>query len=112
MLFVFLTYGGDDTPGGKEAAHDGLGPHAARHTATSRTPALFEALLLDHGSRLRRHGADVVFLDKAARKRLREELGGDRGLRLFERWTNSYLVVADNGQIITTARRNRRIRRP
>lgn len=86
--------------------------HATQRHQGRTTPALFETLLLDHGSRLRRHGVDVVFLDKAARKRLREELGGDRGLRLFERWTNSYLVVGDNGQIITTARRNRRIRRP
>ena len=86
--------------------------HATQRHQGRTPPALFEALLLDHGCRLRRHGADVVFLDKAARKRLREELGGNRGLRLFEHWTNSYLVVADNGQIITTARRNRRIRRP
>lgn len=86
--------------------------HATQRHQGRTTPALFETLLLDHGSRLRRHGADVVFLDKAARKRLREELGGDRGLQLFERWTNSYLVVADNGQIITTARRNCRIKRP
>lgn len=84
----------------------------ARHQARA-VPPLFEALLLDHGSSIHRHGAEVIFLDKPARRRLRQELGGDRGLRLFDRWMNSYLVVADDdGRIITTARRTRRIKRP
>lgn len=73
---------------------------------------LIEALILDYGMRIRRHGADVVYLDKAARKQIRREVGGDRSLRVVERWLNTYLVVGDNGQIITNARRTRRIRRP
>ncbi|MBV9783710.1 MAG: hypothetical protein JO264_07800 [Acidisphaera sp.] len=76
------------------------------------TLGLFEALVLDHGTRVRSHGADIVFLDKAARKRLRREIGGERGMRVFDRYWNAYLVVADDGRIITTGRRTRRVKRP
>jgi hypothetical protein len=86
--------------------------HATERHQGRATPALFESLLLDHGSRLRRHGADVVFLDKTAKKRLRQELGGDRGPRILERWANTYLVVGDDGRSVTTARCTRRIKRP
>jgi len=76
------------------------------------TIGFFESLILDYGTRVRSHGADLVMLDKAARKRISREVGGDRGMRVFERWMNSYLVVSDNGLIITTARRTRRVKRP
>lgn len=86
-----------------------------RHSEVQRqrraTPTIFESLVLDRGTHVRSHGADIVFLDKAAKKRIRHEVGGDRGMRIFERWMNSYLVVADNGQIITAARRTRRVKR-
>jgi hypothetical protein len=92
-------------------------PERTQHGDTQHqrrgTLGLFEALLLDHGSRVRSHGCDVVYLDKAARKRLRREVGGDRGLRVFDRYcNNAYLVVADDGRIVTTGRRTRRVKRP
>lgn len=61
---------------------------------------------------MRSHGADIVFLDKAARKRIRNEIGGARGMRLFDRHWNAYLAVADDGRIITTGFRTRRVKRP
>jgi hypothetical protein len=86
-----------------------------RHSEVQRqrraTPAIFESLVLDRGTHVRSHGADIVFLGKAAKKRIRHEIGGDRGMRIFDRWMNSYLVVVDNGQIITTARRTCRVKR-
>ncbi|WP_281854622.1 hypothetical protein [Acetobacter pasteurianus] len=91
--------------------------HAARsrHAETRQqgraTLPLFESLLLDYGTRMRTAGADIVFLDKAARKRLCHAVGGKRGLRLLERHLNQYLVVSDEGQIITTGHRTRRINR-
>ena len=51
---------------------------------------------------MRSHGADIVLLDKPARK---------RGLRVFDRYWNAYLVVADDGRIITTGIRRRRVKR-
>ena len=82
-----------------------------RHQARATLP-LWESLILDHGTRVRSHGADVVFLDKAARKRIRREVGGDRGMRVFDRYWASYLVVADDGRIVTTGFRTSRVKRP
>ena len=85
--------------------------HGQRQHQRRATLGLFETLVLDHGTRLRSHGADVVFLDKAARKRIRREVGGNRGMRVVERYLNSYLVVADDGRIVTTGYRTSRIKR-
>ncbi len=86
--------------------------HAAKRQQTRAIPTLWESLVLDHGTRVHSSGADIVYLDKAARKRIRHEVGGDRGMRVFDRYWNAYLVVADDGGIITTGFRTRRIKRP
>ncbi len=85
--------------------------HGQEQHQRRATLGLFEALLLDHGTRVRSFGADLVFLDKAARKRIRRAVGGDRGMRVFEQYGNSYLIVADNGRIITTGYRTTRVKR-
>ena len=66
--------------------------------------------ILDHGATARVSGAESYFLDKSGRRRLREDLG-ERGFRAIERWLNACVVVADDGRIITVARRTRRLRR-
>ncbi|MBX6370198.1 MAG: DUF4258 domain-containing protein [Rhodospirillales bacterium] len=66
--------------------------------------------ILDHGCAARVCGADSYFLDKMGRRRLRQDLGA-HGFRAIERWLNAYVVVADDGQIITVAQRTRRLRR-
>jgi hypothetical protein len=75
---------------------------------------MFEALILEYGTRISSHGAEIVILDKAARKRIRAALGGERGLRVFDRYWNAapYLVVANDNRVITTGYRNRRVKRP
>lgn len=85
--------------------------HAVRRQQERATLPLFEALLLDYGTRKRTHGAEIVFIDKAARRRLSQALGGKRGIRTLERHFNQYLVVSDEGHIITTGHRTRRINR-
>ena len=85
---------------------------AGRHQNRSTLP-MVKSLVFDFGTRVRAKGADIVFLDRAARKRIRREVGGDRGMRVLENYLkNAYLVVADNGRIITTGWRTRRVRRP
>jgi len=85
--------------------------HAEQRHQARATLSLWESLVLDFGTRVRANGADLVFLDKAALKRIGRELGGRRALRLFERWFHQYLVVNGDGQVITTGFRTCRIKR-
>jgi hypothetical protein len=75
-------------------------------------PSLVAGLLLDHGSRMRHKGADILFVDRAARREIRRAVGGDRNMRTIEPWLDTYLVVGDDGTLVTAARRTRRLRRP
>jgi hypothetical protein len=49
--------------------------------------------------------SDMLFFDKAAKRRLTHHLGGKRGLRLIEPWMSVYAVIGDNGKIITVGHR-------
>lgn len=85
--------------------------HARQRRQQRAIPALVVELLLSNGSRMRHAGADVFFVDKTARKRLRRELGGERGMRMIEPWLGHYLVVSDEGRLITAAPRTSRLKR-
>lgn len=64
--------------------------------------------LLAHGRRKRSRGADVYYMDRASRRSAREKLGPKAFARL-EQSLNAYLVVADDGTLVTAARRLRRL---
>jgi hypothetical protein len=66
--------------------------------------------LLAYGRRARRHGADVCFMDAAARRRAEADLGRAGWARLSDRLASTYLVVADDGAVVTAAKRRGRIR--
>jgi len=86
--------------------------HAQVRHQNRATIPLIESLLWDCGTWQRANSsAWIVFFDKAALKRLRRILGGDRSLRLIEGHTNNYLIVGDDGQIITTGHRTKHITR-
>jgi hypothetical protein len=86
--------------------------HAERRIQQRAIPGLVTQLLLDFGSRMRRHGADVVFIDKLARRELCRAVGGDRNMRTIEPWLGTYFVVADDGTLVTAAHRTRRLQKP
>lgn len=65
--------------------------------------------LLAYGNTRRRGGADVYYLDKRARSRVASALGRERFQRI-ERALDSYLVVADDGSVITAAHRLQRLK--
>ena len=65
--------------------------------------------LLAYGERRRRKGADIYFLDRKSRGRVAQALGSQR-YRRIERALNTYLVIADNGCLITAAHRHRRLK--
>lgn len=66
--------------------------------------------LFNYGRCERSHGADVYFMDRRTRERVREALGPKNFARL-EKSLDTYLVVGADGTLVTTARRLRRFRR-
>ena len=86
--------------------------HHARHRLQQRAiPSLVLDLLEECGSVARTRDGDSLFFDKAARRRLRHRLGGERGMRMIEPWLGIYAVVGDQGLVITAGPRRRRLRR-
>jgi hypothetical protein len=70
-------------------------------------PDIVDAIL-EYGRQQRRHGADIYFMDGSSRKRARSELGR-REYAKIERGLDRYLVLGDDGQIVTAAIRLRRL---
>ena len=66
-------------------------------------------LLLDYGQQGRHHGADVIYMNKKARLQARRELGRRMFARIADR-LDAYLVVSDDGAVITGAPRLRRLK--
>jgi hypothetical protein len=89
-----------------------ISKHCQTRLSQRAIPSLIATLLLDHGSRMRHNGAEVLFIDKAARKDIRRAVGGDRNMRTVEPWLGTYLVVADDGTLVTMGHRTHRLRRP
>lgn len=65
--------------------------------------------LLAYGESCRRGGADVYFLSKTSRSRAMSALGRERYKRL-SRALDTYLVMSDDGQLITAAHRRHRLK--
>jgi len=65
--------------------------------------------LLAYGERRRRGGADIYFLSKTSRSRVIGALGKERYKRL-SRALDTYLVMSDDGQLITAAHRHHRLK--
>lgn len=71
------------------------------------SPVVVETLL-SYGQQRRHHGADIYYFDKQARSRAAAALGD--GFKRLEKRLNSYLVVSDDGQLITAGRRLTRLK--
>lgn len=85
--------------------------HAAERMQQRSIPPIIVEFLERFGSSMRSGGADRLFFDKAACRRLRAHLGGERGLKPISKWLNAYIVISDDGQLITAARQTGRFRR-
>lgn len=66
-------------------------------------------VLLNYGSRKQRHGAEICFMDHRSRRRALDAMGRARFARVADH-LNSYLVVADDGSIVTAAPRLHRLK--
>jgi NAD kinase len=84
--------------------------HAMARRQGRGVPPFVVNLLLEQGACTRHNGADVFYVDKETRRRLRRTLG-DRIHAALESYLDAYVVLGDDGHVITTAWRTRRLRR-
>lgn len=66
-------------------------------------------VLLTYGRRRQRGGAEICFMDRTARRHAEKALGGKLYARVADR-LDTYLVVADDGAVVTAAKRLKRLR--
>jgi hypothetical protein len=89
---------------------DVLTRHAQERLQQRAIPELAVEMFERFGSSMRHQGADILFFDKPARKRLARAFGGQRASRVLEPWLNSFVCLED-GRVITVARRTKRLKR-
>lgn len=73
-------------------------------------PPLVLGLLEQFGSVMRCKSSDRLYFDKHAVKLLRKHFGGDRGLKVIERWLGVYAIIGDDGNLVTAAFKQKRFR--
>jgi hypothetical protein len=66
-------------------------------------------MIVSFGAEVRARGASKYYLDRKGRTRLARALGTDV-VRRHERKLNCYVVISDDGMLITAAPRRRRVR--
>ena len=72
-------------------------------------PVIIIDWLIDYGRVVRSYGADVYYLDKKGRRRLKREIGTIAYKRMND-LLNSFLVMSDDGTIVTVGKRYKRIK--
>jgi len=72
------------------------------------TPEVVDTILT-YGEQMRHQGADIYFMDHRSRARAASAVG-TRKFRKIEKRLNSYVVVSDDGRVITAARRIKRLK--
>jgi hypothetical protein len=81
--------------------------HALCRMQQRSTPAAAIAAVLAFGEARRRGHADVYFLSRRGRERAAEALGREHYDRI-QKALDTYVVMGDTGEVITTAYRYRR----
>ena len=83
--------------------------HAQTRIQQRGIPSSAIDAILAFGCRKRRQGADIYILDRQARSRMANSLGRKEYAKI-ERSLDSYLVVGNDGAIITAAHRKQRLK--
>ena len=83
--------------------------HAQTRLQQRAIPQEAVETLLAYGEHRRHRGADIYYLDRTARSRVRGALGR-AGYNRLSRSLDSYLVMSDDGQLITAAHRLQRLK--
>lgn len=84
--------------------------HASQRSQQRSIPPFAVEIFERCGAYCRHQGADVLFMDKKARKRIARDFGGARALRFIEPLLDTYAVL-ENGRVITLAHRTTRFKR-
>ena len=87
----------------------GFTKHAAIRAVQRSLPPLVIELLLEYGAAARSSGAERIALDKRGRKRLARDIGS-AAYEALRPLLNTYVVLSDEGPLITVARRKKRFR--
>jgi len=66
-------------------------------------------MIVSFGAEVRARGATKYYLDRKARSRLEKSVGTEV-VRRHERKLNCYIVISDDGMLITAAPRRHRVR--
>ena len=66
-------------------------------------------MIVSFGAEVRARGASKYYLDRKARSRLEKAVGIEL-VRRHERKLNCYVVISDDGMVITAAPRRHRVR--
>ncbi|WP_439530816.1 hypothetical protein [Pannonibacter sp.] len=94
------------------ALYPEISQHAVSRMQQRGIPARVVELLERFGTAVRCSGATRIIFDRKAIRRLQHHLGGERGLAVIERWMKVYLVINDQGTLVTVAHQTGRHRRP
>ena len=87
----------------------GLTKHASQRIQQRGISTEAVDAILAYGTRRRHRGADIYYLLKKSRRRLSGAFGRERYSKL-ERALDSYVVVSDDGAILTAAHRLHRLK--
>jgi hypothetical protein len=88
-----------------------LSHHAEARMRQRAIPPIIVAWILDYGRDMRHHGASVYFLNREARNKLKRDIGAKPYAQIENR-LDPYVVVSDDGTIVTVGRRYKRLKRP
>ena len=83
--------------------------HGSARARQRGIPQLILDWLIEYGRLTRKRGADVYIFDKESRRRLRCDIGSLAYKRLADLF-DAYVVVSDDGKVITTGWRQRRLK--
>jgi hypothetical protein len=83
--------------------------HATTRAVQRNVPPLVVELLLSYGLVARSSGAERIALDKRGRKRLARDIGS-AAYEALRPLLDTYVILSDDGPVITVARRTKRFR--
>lgn len=85
--------------------------HAEDRLRQRGIPPIIVELLDRFGATERCGGAEKLFFNKRSRQRLLQHFGGARSLRVVEPWLDAFVVLSDDGAVVTVGHRQKRVYR-